>query len=219
MREYEELIELYLNEQIAIARCFPVAQVAQLAEWLLETYHRDATVYTFANGGPAGLADGFATDLKIHPFVSEDKNQTVDIRRLKVVCLNDSCSVITGVSNDLGYEQIFAEQLKNHLRSPQDNQDDLIVAFSGSGNSKNVLRAFEYARSFGVKTVCIAGRTGGKAKELADLCIIIPGSSRFPGQTGGNDNNFHIEDFQSSITHMVTGILKQKVMEGYALQH
>jgi D-sedoheptulose 7-phosphate isomerase len=70
-----------------------------------------------------------------------------------------------------------------------------------------------------VKTVCIAGRTGGKAKELADLCIIIPGSSRFPGQTGGNDNNFHIEDFQSSITHMVTGILKQKVMEGYALQH
>lgn len=216
MTSVRERIELYLGEKIEIARSFPLAEVERLIEAVWNTYEHDGAVYIFANGGPAGAAEGFATDLKTHPFVSENKHQTADIRRLKVHCLNESCGAITGIANDLGYEFVFTEQLKNHLRSREQNQHDLVIAFSASGNSKNILNGFVYARQFGVTTACLTGRSGGKTRELADICVLIPGSSRFPGQTGANDNNFHIEDFQTSITHMVTGIIKERVMSRYA---
>ena len=216
MRSPEANIRLYLEEKISIAKNFPVWEVSLLARAVLDSYEHDGSIYTFANGGPAGVAEGFATDLKIHPFVSENKILTTDIRRLKAHCLNESSGVITGVSNDLGYEFIFAEQLKNFLRSPDQNEHDVLIGFSASGNSKNVIKAFEYAKEYGVTTACVSGRDGGKARELCDICIVIPGTSQFPGQTGGNDNNFHIEDFQTSVTHMITGLLKEKVMLNHA---
>ena len=210
-----ELINLYLKEKIAIAQAFPVQDVVKLVEMVWRTYEHDAAVYVFANGGPAGIAEGFATDLKIHPFVSDDKKEATEIRRLKVHCLNESSAVLTAISNDLGYKYVFVEQLKNYLRSKEKNQYDLLVGFSGSGNSENIIEAIRHAKGFGVLTCCVSGRGGGKAKDMADISIIIPGSSNFPGQQFGNDNNFHIEDFQTSVTHMVTGILKDKVMEKY----
>jgi len=184
-------------------------------EAIFHTYESDGTIYIFANGGPAGLAEGFATDLRLHPFVSENKKKTSDHKRLRVHCLNESASTITGISNDLGYEHIYVEQLKSYFRTHSGTHkqpsDDLVVGLSGSGNSKNIIRAFQYARDSGATTACITGRDGGYAKNLVDICIVIPGSSTFPGQTGGNDNNFHIEDFQSSVSHMAVGLLKEKV--------
>ena len=215
MESTTELIELYLREKAAIASSFPVDDLVRLVEAVCDAYEHDGSVYTFANGGPAGIAENFATDLTMHPFVSDDKSQACDIRRIRVHCLNESPGVLTAVANDIGYESIFAEQLKNYLRNPDVNGHDVVLGFSGSGNSANVLNAFEYAKQFGVTTACVAGRGGGKARELADICVIVPGSSRFPGQTGANDNNFHIEDFQCSITHIITGILKDRVMHQY----
>ena len=211
MANLDELIRLYLEEKVAIVQDFPVADVVRLVEAVLRCYDNDGTVYVVANGGPAGSAEGFATDLKTHPFVAEDKSQTTEIRRLRVHCLNESVGVVTGIANDIGYEATFTEQLKNYMRDAEHNKFDVLIGFSASGDSKNVLNAFEYAKTFGVTTVCISGRGGGEAKNIADICIVIPGNSRFPGQTGKNDNNFHIEDFQVSITHMVTGILKARV--------
>ncbi len=214
MADLNQTIRLYLDEKIAIAKALDVAEISRLVDAVINCYDHDGSVYIFANGGPAGCAEGFATDLKIHPFVAEDKNQTTDIRRLRVHCLNESAGVITGISNDLGYEMIFAEQMKNFMRSAEHNQHDLVIGLSGSGNSPNVLNAFAFAKSFGAITACITGRDGGKAKSAADICVMIPGTSSFPGQTGGNDNNFHIEDFQTSVTHIVTGLLKEHVWKG-----
>ena len=211
MENLRKLVDIYLHEQILIAKDFPIEDTANLMKLVIKTYDNDGTLFTFANGGPSGCAEGFATDLKTHPFVMEDKSITSDKRRFKVHCLNESCGVITGISNDIGYHGIFKEQLKNYMRNKEKNQNDLVIGFSGSGNSKNVLEAFNYAKKFGVKTACITGSNGGKSKEIVDICIRIPGSSKYPGQTGKNDNNFHIEDFQTSITHMVTGALKEHV--------
>ncbi len=211
MTNLPHLIRLYLDEKIAIARQLPADEIVRLVEAVIRCYDQDGAVYIFANGGPAGAADGFATDIKTHPFVPEDKTKTTELRRLRVYCLNESVGVITGVSNDIGYDEIFREQLKNYLRSVEQNGHDVVIGLSGSGNSKNVLNAFAYAKQFGVTTVCISGRGGGKARDVADINVIIPGSSRFPGQTGKNDNNFHIEDFQTSVSHMVTGLLKAHV--------
>ena len=64
------------------------------------------------------------------------------------------------------------------------------------------------AKEAGAKTFSMTKGNGGKCKELSDVCLIVPGTSKFPGQTGKNDNNFHIEDFQVTISHMITGLLK-----------
>ncbi len=208
MNYIEENLKLYLSEKKAICDAFPLKNMVVLVNRVISTYQNDGTVYVMANGGASSAAEGFATDLRTHPFVNEDKSVTTDTRRIKVICLTESSGMLTGISNDIGFDNIFSEQLKNFLRNKQDNNNDTLIAFSGSGNSMNVINAINYAKNYDVYTSCVSGRGGGKLKDIADLSIIIEGTSNFPGQTGKNDNNFHIEDFQVSISHMITGLLK-----------
>lgn len=206
-----EQVELYFKEKQDVAKKIDKSKIFQLAQKVIDCYNNDGTVYLAANGGPVGAIDGFATDLKTHPFVLDDKSITTEVRRLKVQNLVESVGIITGVTNDIGSPSIFVEQLKNFMRDKSSNGNDVLITMSGSGNSQNIIKAFEYVTQFGVFTACISGRSGGKALETANLCLLVPGSSQFPGQTGRNDNNFHIEDFQVSITHIITGLLKQEV--------
>ena len=208
---YSKLIKLYFDEKQIVAKNFPVNDLDKLTKRLIVTYEKDGTIYTMANGGSTSVSEGFSTDIATHPFVLEDKTKTTNVRRIKFCSLTNSSGLLTGISNDIGFENIFKEQLKNFFRSKNENKNDTLIAFSGSGNSKNILNAINFAKEYGVFTCCISGRGGGKAKDLADLSIVIPGSSKFPGQTGPNDNNFHIEDFQGSITHVLTGLLKMHV--------
>ena len=208
-----ELIKLYFKEKKAIADSVEIEPILNLVNQITKTYNHDGAVYLIANGGPVGAIDGFSTDLKTHPFVLDDKSKTTDIRRIKVHNLVESTGIITGITNDISSDFIFVEQMKNFVRNNKTNKNDILIGFSGSGNSKNVLNAFEFAKTFGIFTACISGRGGGKAINVADLNIVIPGSSNFPGQTGKNDNNFYIEDFQVSVTHIITGLLKLHVSE------
>ena len=207
-----DVIKLYLQEQRRIIDDFPIDDVARAADMLWKTYKDDKTVYAFANGGGAGLIGNIVCDLANHPFVGEDKSKPYpgDMRRLKIRNLSLDPSVITGISNDLGYEEIFARPLQAEVVA-----GDTVFGVSGSGNSKNVLRAFEVSKNYGARNILVSRGTGGKAKALADVSIIIPGTSKYPGQTGPNDNNFHFEDSLVSISHMITGIFCQRVREEY----
>ena len=207
-----DVIKLYLQEQRRIIDDFPIDDVARAADMLWKTYKDDKTVYAFANGGGAGLIGNLVCDLANHPFVGEDKSKPYpgDMRRLKIRNLSLDPSVITGISNDLGYEEIFARPLQAEVVA-----GDTVFGVSGSGNSKNVLRAFEVSKSYDARNILVSRGTGGKAKALADVSIIIPGTSKYPGQTGPNDNNFHFEDSLVSISHMITGIFCQRVREEY----
>ena len=208
MSDVKENLKLYLSEKKTICDTFPLDNMVTLVNRVIKTYENDGTVYVMANGGASSAAEGFATDLRTHPFVHEDKSVTTDHRRLKVICFTESSGMLTGISNDIGFNNIFSEQLKNFLRNKKDNQNDILIAFSGSGNSMNIINAISYAKKYNVFTSCVSGRGGGKIRDIADLSIIIEGTSNFPGQTGKNDNNFHIEDFQVSVSHMITGLLK-----------
>lgn len=210
----KKLIKLYLNEKINIAKKLNISQIEIILKKIINCYEKNGNVYLMANGGPAGLIDNAATDLRFHPFVSDDKSIKLNVKKkLKVISLIESSGALTGISNDLGFENVFSEQLKNFVFSKSVNKNDLLISFSGSGNSKNVLNAIEYAKKFNVFTVCISGRTGGIARKISDLCLIVPGKSKFPGQIGKNDNNFHIEDFQTSILHILTGLFKNYIYE------
>ncbi len=210
-KNYLNLINLYFSEKKYVYDLIDKSKIYELFQSVKKTYINDSNIYILANGGSSAIGEGFAIDLRTHPFVSEDKNKSRDIRRIKVFCLTESSGMLTGISNDLGFENVFSEQLKNYLRSKKINRNDNLICLSSSGNSENVLNAIRFAKKFGVITSCIAGRGGGKACKLVDIPIIIKGSSKFPGQIGKNDNNFHIEDVQNSISHIITGLLKDYV--------
>ena len=120
--------------------------------------------------------------------------------------LCSSPAEITGLVNDFGAEHMFSAAL-----TPKVNKDDVVMGFSGSGNSKNIVNAFQVAKDVGAKVISISKGNGGKSHELADVSILIPGTSNFPGQTGSNDNNFHFEDEVLSINSIIVGLLKLKV--------
>jgi D-sedoheptulose 7-phosphate isomerase len=189
-----------------------IGPVEELVEAVIHAYYVFARVFVMGNGGGAAAAEGFAADLSTHPFVPEDKTEHSGERsKLEVHCLSTSPSIITGISNDLRIEDIFVEQLMNYRLT----HNDVVIVLSGSGNSQNILLALDYAERHNCKTACISGRGGGAAARMVDYPIVIPGTSTFPGQTGSNDNNFHIEDFQVSISHIVTGLLKEFVNEKF----
>lgn len=214
MDSLDSKIKKYWIEKSNIAQemLTVIEPVRDLVEMVCNTYFIFGKVFVMGNGGGATAAEGFAIDLSTHPFVPEDKTKNPGYRsKLEVHCLSGSAGLLSGISNDLGIEHVFVEQLMNY----QIDHRDLLIAFSGSGNSENIIKAIEYANKRNTVTSCISGRGGGKAAKLVDNAIIIPGTSTFPGQTGPNDNNFHIEDFQVSISHIVTGLLKEFVHDHF----
>tara|TARA_Y200000002_G_C22435753_1_gene560016 strand:- start:116 stop:751 length:636 start_codon:yes stop_codon:yes gene_type:complete len=203
-----DLINLYLSEKKSILNNYPVKDVVTATEMIFETYSNGGTIFSMGNGGNSGTVDHLYCDFKHHPFVSEDKSKPLNssIKRLSFKSLCSSPSEITGLVNDLGQDMMFAGALKPEVKS-----GDLVMGFSGSGNSKNIIKAFEVAKSADAKTIAITKGDGGKCKNVTDVCIIIPGDSNFPGQTGKNNNNFHFEDEILSINHIIVGLLKHKV--------
>ena len=206
------LVKLYFSEKTQIYKKLDFKKILDLVNQINNTYKKDGTIFIMGNGGSSGIAEGFSVDIRTHPFVSEDKNKTTKTRRPRVICLTESAGALTGISNDIGFGFVFSEQLKNFMRSKIINKNDLLIAFSSSGNSQNMIEAINYVKKYNVKTSCVSGRGGGKASKIVDYPIIIPGKpSSFPGQTGKNDNNFHIEDIQNAISHIITGLLKKFV--------
>lgn len=201
-------IRLYLDEHRRILDRFPVAAVVRVADQLFQTYDEGGTVYAMANGGNAGTLDHYYCDFKHHPFVSESKTEQLpaDLKRLSFVNLSSSAAELTGLVNDLSTENMYAASL-----APYVTRRDLVMAFSGSGTSRNVVKALEVAVKAGARTFAMTRGDGGRCRELVDVCLVVPGSSRFPGQTGKNDNNFHFEDFMLSLNHILVGLLKLRI--------
>ena len=131
-------------------------------ERLREARRNRRTVFLCGNGGSAANANHFATDL----LFGLDKNPGPIWR---VVSLSANASLLTCLGNDTGYENVFSKQLEVAGQA-----DDLLIVYSGSGNSPNILRALETARSKGITSLAFLGFDGGRAKPLADLCLHFP---------------------------------------------
>jgi D-sedoheptulose 7-phosphate isomerase len=124
---------------------------------------RDANRHIFVcgNGGSASTASHFVTDM----VKGASYNRKA---RFRIMALTDSMPTITAYSNDVGYECVFTEQLKNFAEP-----GDVFIAISGSGNSPSVVCAMEYANEIGCKTIAMTGRDGGKLGPMAKLQIRI----------------------------------------------
>ena len=133
--------------------------IDKLANLMLETYKNDGTIYTFGNGGSGATASHICGDyLKGVSYGLE--------KRFRFICLNDNIPAMMAIANDISYDDIFVEPLRTFI-----GKNDLVIGISGSGNSKNVVKAMEYAKEKGVKTVAMCGFNGGKINEIADLSV------------------------------------------------
>ena len=203
----KKLINLYKIESSNVFHTIPTTKIVEFIDMMFEAYDNEQTVFACGNGGNVASVQNLIVDMNMHPFVSEDKGvQTIPRNNFKCVSLCSDQATITGVSNDLGFRFIFSEQLKY-----QGVKGDIVFGMSGSGNSKNVLEAFRVAREKKMKTILVTRNSVNNCNDFADLTISLEGTSEFPGQTGGNNNNFHFEDFLSKLTHISVGLLKEKV--------
>jgi len=144
------------------------AQVQTLADVMFDTYTAGRMIFLAGNGGSGSNASHFCEDVgKCTLKLPEDL--TSDKKRFRILSLTDNTPYILAWANDEGYDRVFVEQLKN-LASP----GDLLVAISGSGNSRNVLAAVEWANGHGLKTVGCTGFSGGKLKALAGKNLHVP---------------------------------------------
>lgn len=129
---------------------------------LMSCLERESNIYIFGNGGSSATASHFQNDF--NKGISEWTN-----KKFRFNCLNDNVATIMAIANDVSFDEVFRFQLKGKLK-----KDDLIIAISGSGNSKNVINAVEYAKTMGSKVIGLTGYDGGKLKCLSDICLHVP---------------------------------------------
>jgi D-sedoheptulose 7-phosphate isomerase len=151
----------YKSELIQAVESIDLESVQQAIEVLRRARDEGRRIFTCGNGGSAATASHFVCDIIKGASFGREK-------RFKIMALTDSLSTLTAYSNDVCYECVFVEQLKNHAEP-----GDVLIALSGSGNSPNVLRAMEYANSIGVHTIALSGRDGGKMGPLAKTEVRI----------------------------------------------
>ena len=187
-------LNVYLHEVAQTLQQLPQPALAAIAEALWAAYERDGTIIVCGNGGSAATASHFACDLAkwtIRPGA----------RRVRALALTDNIPVMTAFSNDQSYSDVFVEQLMTHYRP-----GDLLFAISGSGNSRNVLHAVEWANEQGATTIGITGFDGGKLNSIARIALHVR-----------NNQMPQVEDVHSTICHSLAvemGIrIEQSVLE------
>jgi|SRR5688572_12974241 len=151
-KSYTDLLKTTLNQ-------LDIDQVEKAIQAFLRVYQDDGTIYIFGNGGSGATASHATGDFLKGASYGLDK-------RFKVICLNDNIPALMAIANDTSWDHIFVEQLKNFIKP-----NDLVIGISGSGNSKNVVTAMEYAKIRKVQTIAFCGYRGGQIKEIADISI------------------------------------------------
>ena len=172
--------EQYKSELIKTIDCIDIGMVNRVIDWFKEARANNRTIFVCGNGGSASTASHFACDIVKGASFNRDS-------RFKIMALTDQLPTLTAYANDVSYDAVFVEQLKNFAQP-----GDLFMGISGSGNSPNVLRAIEYANQTGCRTMALTGRDGGRLGPMAQLNIqvAVPHMGR-------------IEDAHMIVCHMI----------------
>lgn len=183
------MIQRYLDELKKTLENIDQDKIKKLADKILEVRERGGHVFIIGNGGSAVNASHLACDL-----TKGTLNRFYDPKhkRLRVVSLTDNLATITALANDLAYDEIFSQQLRNLV-----GVGDLIIVLTGSGKSKNIINAVELGKRSGAYVFGLLGFDGGEVVNLADDSIIVP-----------SQNYGIIEDVHLSIGHIITSLIK-----------
>lgn len=163
----------------------------QMVQAFLGAYERQARIFIMGNGGSGATASHMACDI--------NKGCCIDLtKKFKMVCLNDNMPTMLALANDLSYDVVFEEQLKNQFTA-----GDVVLGISGSGNSENVLRAIRYAAANGGQTFGWSGFGGGRLAELVDLALVVE-----------SDDMQQVEDTHLVVAHMTMQAVHAALHDG-----
>ena len=155
-------VRVYFSTVQELLNKVPFAAIDQVVEALTSANQAGQTVFICGNGGSASTATHFGCDLAKRPIVAGQP-------RYRVIPLTDNNALMTALSNDIGYDVVFSEQLIPLVR-----KGDILIGISGSGNSKNVIKAVEVAKAAGATTIGFSGYDGGKLAPAVDISVHIP---------------------------------------------
>ena len=150
----------YLDGLKMVLADFDLECYEKIIHMIMDAYHDGSRIFIMGNGGSGATASHFACDI--------NKGCCMDLdRKFKVMCLNDNMPTLLALANDVSYDVVFEEQLKNFFVP-----GDLVIGISGSGNSENVLRAIRYANQEGGHTIGLSGFSGGRLSQTAEVSFV-----------------------------------------------
>ena len=189
---FSEFSKKYFNYLSDIQKNIDSNELDKFAEEFLYAREEGNTIFIAGNGGSAATATTMANDIGFDIIKKTGTNKP-----FRVFALTDNTSVITAIANDVGYENIFINQLKIHY-----NEGDKLVVISASGNSKNVILAAEWVKSQGGKVLGMLGFDGGQLRKICDISILVPS---FSGEYGP------VEDIHLTINHLLAHWFQNKL--------
>lgn len=181
IKDYLEKLSQTLNK-------INIRDIDRCSDILLKAYENKKNIFICGNGGSAATASHFACDINKGVSLGLEK-------RFRIIALTDNLATITAYSNDLDYDDIFLEQLKNFYTT-----GDILIGISGSGNSKNVLNAIEYVNKNQGITIGWTGFDGGRLRQISQHSI------------NANINDMQIsEDIHMTLVHLMMKVLRKKL--------
>ena len=187
-RDLAALVVEEIRESIAVEEELSrllAGQIAEAGTAIVRCLQNHGKLIVFGNGGSAADAQHISAEF-IGRYRAERK-------ALAAIALTTDSSTLTAIGNDYGFDQVFVRQLEA-IGKP----GDVVLGISTSGNSLNVLRAMEYAKNNGLSTIALTGKSGGKLRGLADICLCVP-----------SDSTPRIQEAHILIAHILSGIAEQ----------
>lgn len=161
--------------------------IEETAKYCINSINKGGKIIFFGNGGSAADAQHIAAEL-----IGRYK---LERNAIPAIALTTDSSILTSISNDYGYSQVFARQLEALA-----NKIDVVIAISTSGNSKNIINALKVANQIGCKTIGLSGGTGGKLKEICSVNIAVP-----------SENTARIQEIHIFIGHTICHLIEDTV--------
>ncbi|CAB5115430.1 Sugar-phosphate isomerase [Olavius algarvensis associated proteobacterium Delta 3] len=152
--------EKYLNGLYSVLNEFPHENFDKMIQEIMTSYKEEKNIFVMGNGGSGSTASHWTCDINKGCCLHLEK-------KFKMICLNDNIPTMMAYANDVTYDDIFVEPMKNFFQP-----DDLVIGISGSGNSMNVLKAIDYANNNNGRTIGLCGYEGGKLHDMVDIPLL-----------------------------------------------
>jgi len=179
-KSYETKQAIYENEEL-------LSKIEEVAQNCVELYRGDKKTILAGNGGSAADAQHIAAELV--------GRYGFDRPSIPSLALTTDTSNLTAIGNDYGYDQVFSRQLDG-----MGQKGDIFIGISTSGNSVNIVKAFEVAKKKGIMSVALVGRDGGEMAKMADIALVVP-----------SDSTPRIQESHILIGHIICDIIEKEI--------
>jgi len=164
------------------------SQIEDIAKMLIKSVKNGGKIVLFGNGGSAADAQHMQAELT-HQFEVSNR------KAIPCIALTTNTSVLTAIGNDWGFDRVFERQVEKFI-----DKKDIVIGFTTSGNSINVIKGIKQAKKEGAKTIAFSGRDGGKIKDISDICLIVPAN-----------NTARIQEVHITVVHILCGLIEKEL--------